>query len=100
MKSHFNRSFQRKNFATPNYLRLGHNSSSRLEERLEADVQVQAILEAIQQCQLIDQDGPQGKPAGVDPALGRHLAVTVKDALLARNTVLSIAAARPQVAHG
>jgi hypothetical protein len=39
-----------------NYLRLGHNSSGRLQERLEADIQAEAILKAIQQRQLVDKD--------------------------------------------
>jgi hypothetical protein len=32
------------------------------------------------QRELVDNDGPQGKPASVAQALGRHLAMGVKDA--------------------
>ena len=37
------------------------------------------MLKAIKQYQLIDKDGSQGESPCVDPALGRHLTVNIKD---------------------
>jgi hypothetical protein len=61
-------------------VRPGHNSSGSLQESFEADPQVQAMFEPIQQGKLIDKDGSQGEPLRVDQALGRHLAVAIEDA--------------------
>jgi len=60
-------------------LRPGHNSPGGLQECLETNSQIHTVLEAIEQRQLIDEDGSQYKPLRVDQAFGRHLPVTVKD---------------------
>jgi len=39
------------------------------------------VLEPIEQGQLIDKDGAERKATGVNQALGRHLPMSVKDAL-------------------
>ncbi len=39
------------------------------------------MLKAIPQRELIDEDGPEGEPASIAQARGRHLAMTIEDAL-------------------
>ena len=41
-----------------NYLRPGHNSLGSLQESFQANSQIQAMLKAIPQHELIDKDGP------------------------------------------
>jgi hypothetical protein len=60
-------------------LRPGHKSSGGLEEGFEADTQFKAILKTVQQGELVDENCPQHKPLGIDQALSRDLAVTIKD---------------------
>ena len=43
-----------------NYMRLGHNTSGRLHERLEADLETQVLLEPVQQRQLVHENRSQG----------------------------------------
>jgi hypothetical protein len=62
-------------------LRPGHKSSSGLEKGFEPDSEVETVLEAIEQCHLVDKDGSQGKALGVAQALGRDRTVHPEDPL-------------------
>src|SRR5690348_144673 len=55
--------------------------SGGLEEGFEADAEILMMLEAVEQGQLIDEDGAEGEALGADEAPGRHRAVRVEDAL-------------------
>src|SRR5436305_14218077 len=62
-------------------MRRGHKTSGGLEERLEPDIEVEAVLVAVEQGELVDQEGSQGKALGSAESLGRHRAMHPEDAL-------------------
>ncbi len=62
-------------------MRLGHKSSCRLQVGLEADSQIVAVLEAMEQRQLVDQHSAQDKALGRDKPSCWDLAETVEDGL-------------------
>jgi len=54
--------------------------SGGFEAGLEANPQVKIVLIAIEQSELIDKDGSEGKPTGSGQATGGHRPVPIKDA--------------------
>src|SRR5215212_10688803 len=55
--------------------------SGRFEEGLEADAEVLVVLEAIEQGELMDEDGAEGEASGAHESAGRDRAVGVEDGL-------------------
>src|SRR3954454_18498631 len=55
--------------------------SSGFEEGFEADAEILAVFEAVEQGELIDEDGAEGEASGADEATGWDRAVHVEDAL-------------------
>src|SRR5215471_1589456 len=55
--------------------------SGGLEEGFEANAELLAVLEAVEQGELIDEDGAEGEAPGAEEAARGHGAVGVEDAL-------------------
>ena len=62
-------------------MRPSHNSSGSLQEGFQAKAQIQAMLKVIPPHTLIDKVGPQGEPARMAQAFGRHVAMAIEKAL-------------------
>ena len=62
-------------------MRPGHKWSGRFEKGFEADTEFLIVPKAVQEGQLIDKDGSQGKALGSEQAFGGNLSMSVKDAL-------------------
>src|SRR3954451_20227830 len=54
--------------------------SSGFQEGLEADAEILAVLEAVEQGQLVDEDGTEGEALGANEATRWHGAVDIEDA--------------------
>ena len=60
-------------------MRPGHKWSRGSQEGLEADAEVGPLLKAVQQGELIDEDGAEHPPLGRDEPPRGHLAVGIKE---------------------
>src|SRR5687768_5174304 len=59
---------------------MASSRSSCFQEGLEADAEILAVFEAVEQGQLVDEDGAEGETLGADEAARRYGAVDVEDA--------------------
>ena len=60
--------------------RMVRDRSRGFEKCFEAASETQALLIAIEQSDLIDKDGSQGKALGISESFGWHLTMAIEDA--------------------